>query len=270
MGVASRSLVDTANSQVISQPPDDIAYPVFFAGLDEAGRGCLAGPVVAAAVILPPCVEHSTASNPVATSLCLHAPLLSHLLAGPLAGLTDSKQLTEKRRLTLEPVIKTYAPRWGIGVVWPWDIDRINILQATYVAMGRALAHMRCGTAFNSCAPVPEHPVFLAVDGNKTIPHTTLSTVAGFCVPQAAIIGGDGSIMAISAASVLAKTFRDRLMIALDKRYPGYGFAQHKGYGTKVHKNALKQLGPCRMHRHTFAGVGPIKAKVGQGQHTLW
>lgn len=190
------------------------SFPRPFAGVDEAGRGCLAGPVVAVAVVLPSRYD--------------------------LPGLTDSKKLTEKKRLALEPVIKKQAAAWGMGVIWPRDIDRINILQATFRAMQRAVLTLKT------------QPVFIAVDGDKTVPQITL--------PQQAIVGGDGSIPEISAASVLAKTFRDRLMVALGRRYPHYGFAGHKGYGTKAHMQAIAEHGPCPVHRMTFAGVKPEPA----------
>jgi len=187
------------------------AFPRPFAGVDEAGRGCLAGPVVAAAVILPPGFD--------------------------LPGLGDSKQLSERRRLALEPAIKAQAVAWGLGVVWPAAIDRLDILRATFAAMTRAVGCLHA------------RPVFVAVDGDKTVP--------GLGLAQRAVIGGDAKIPEISAASVLAKTFRDRLMVALARRYPGYGLEVHKGYGTRVHLEALARLGPCRMHRRTFQGVRP-------------
>ena len=181
------------------------------AGVDEAGRGCLAGPVVAAAVLLPP--------------------------GFALDGLTDSKQLTAEAREALEPVIRTRATAWSVGVVWPWVIDEVNILQATFRAMAGAV--LRLGL----------RPRLVLVDGDKTVPMLGL--------PQRAIIGGDGLKPSISAASILAKTHRDRVMARLDARYPGYGFAAHKGYATRAHYAALEQLGPCRMHRMSFRGVLP-------------
>ncbi|MCK9240290.1 ribonuclease HII [Desulfocurvus sp.] len=187
------------------------AFPRPFAGVDEAGRGCLAGPVVAAAVILPPGFD--------------------------LPGLGDSKKLSERRRLALEPAIKAQAAAWALGVVWPADIDRMDILRATFAAMSNAVARLRV------------RPVFVAVDGDKTVP--------GLGPPQRAVIGGDAKIPEISAASVLAKTFRDRLMTALARRYPGYGLEVHKGYGTRAHMQALERLGPCPQHRRTFQGVRP-------------
>ncbi|WP_320171359.1 ribonuclease HII [Maridesulfovibrio sp.] len=192
------------------------------AGVDEAGRGCLAGPVVAGAVILP---EHYD-----------------------LPGLTDSKQLEEADRERLEADIRRQAVCWALGVSRAQVVDRINILQATFRAMGRAVQHL--GT----------RPGMLMVDGNKTVPVEYLGPSGGF--RQEAVVKGDLKIPAISAASILAKTFRDRLMTHLDKRYPGYGFAGHKGYGTKVHLEALKELGPCAIHRLTFRGVLPEKKKA--------
>lgn len=188
-------------------------FPRPFAGLDEAGRGCLAGPVAAAAVILPEDYR--------------------------LPGLDDSKAMSARARAVLEPEIKAQALSWAIGVSWPREIDRINVLQASLRAMCRALRLLRV------------RPVFLAVDGNQPLPLDEA---------QQSIPGGDGLVPAIAAASVLAKTFRDRLLAKLDNRYPGYGFAKHKGYATREHYKALEQLGPCRMHRLTFRGVAPQNA----------
>ncbi len=180
------------------------------AGLDEAGRGCLAGPVVAAAVVLPPDAD--------------------------IARLTDSKKLTPKVRETLVPEIKSISLAWSLGLAWPREIDRINILQATLTAMKRAVLHL---------GPTPEK---LLVDGNRKIPLN---------ISQKCIVGGDMTEPCISAASILAKTFRDMLMAKLDKRYPGYGLGEHKGYGTRKHLQALKSLGPSPMHRRSFKGVLP-------------
>lgn len=202
------------------------ARPLLAAGIDEAGRGCLAGPVVAAAVILPETYD--------------------------LPGLTDSKVLSAARREELAPLIRRCALAWGLGVVWPGTIDRINILQATFEAMSRAVRCLR------------RRPDLLRVDGNKTIPEPVLlphwrkdSAGAPGLPRQQAVVGGDSSVPAISAASILAKTYRDLLMEHLDKRYPGYGLARHKGYGTAEHYAALRRLGPCPQHRLTFRGVLP-------------
>jgi ribonuclease HII len=204
-------------------PPDRVLAHLprnAVAGIDEAGRGCLAGPVVAAAVILP---ESFT-----------------------LPGLADSKTLSPARRAGLAEAVTRIAVAWSLGVVWPRDIDRLNILQATLTAMSRAAATL--GT----------RPEGLLIDGNSRIPEDMLA--AAGCIPlpvQRAIVNGDAVVPIISAASIIAKTFRDTLMTRLDLRYPGYGFAAHKGYGTPEHYNALRELGPCRMHRLTFRGVRP-------------
>lgn len=206
--------------------------PPVFAGIDEAGRGCLAGPVVAAAVILPQ--EYA------------------------LPGLTDSKKLTAARRESLAEGIRSCAVTWGLGVIWPRDIDRINILQATFRAMARAVRVLR------------QPPPAILIDGDKTLPPHVLTSLScdGHLPTQRAIIGGDGCIPAISAASILAKTFRDRLMDTLDRRYHGYGFAKHKGYGTAEHLAAIAAHGPCAQHRLTFRGVRPNPAA--EEQLTLW
>ena len=188
------------------------------AGVDEAGRGCLAGPVVAAAVVLPEVFD--------------------------LPGLTDSKKLSPARRERLAPAIKAQAETWAVGLAWPAEIDRINILQATLAAMSRAVRALRI---------VPDR---LRIDGNKTIPAARFFFLPSPPV-QEAIVGGDLTMPAISAASILAKTYRDRLMGIFDKRHPGYGFAAHKGYGVAVHLEALRRLGPCPIHRMTFRGVLP-------------
>lgn len=193
------------------------------AGVDEAGRGCLAGPVVAGACILPE--EYD------------------------LPGLNDSKKLTAAKREMLYDLILEQAVAWAIGVSWAPEIDSINILEATYQAMGRAV---RC---------LKRTPKFLRIDGNKLIPSYALKVE----IPQEYIIKGDGKIPAISAASIMAKTFRDRLMVTLAKQYPGYGISQHMGYGTKVHMEAIRNFGPCRLHRMTFRGVKKEEAVLKQG-----
>lgn len=158
-----------------------------------------------------------------------------------LPGLTDSKQLTAARREELYPLIREQAVAWAVGVAWAHEIDEINILQATFRAMGRAVRGMKV------------EPRFLRIDGDKTIPGYALERD----IHQEYVIKGDGKVPAISAASVLAKTFRDRLMVKLAKRYPGYGISQHMGYGTKAHIEAIRKLGPCRLHRLTFKKVRP-------------
>ena len=194
----------------------------YIAGVDEVGRGCLAGPVVACAVIL---------------------------LEQAPPGVTDSKALRPQQRAILEPLIKKCC-HFGLGVVWQKRIDAINILQATFEAMSKALCSL----------PLP--PAHVLIDGNKTIPQHMLAprwqTRFDVALPlQKSIVKGDSTNTAIAAASILAKTFRDRLMQHLAKRWPEYGFEQHVGYGTKRHLTALRQFGPCPLHRLTFRGVLP-------------
>jgi len=181
---------------------------VLIAGLDEAGRGCLAGPVVAAAVIL--------ADN--------HA----------LPGLTDSKKLSPAQRTALAGAIRIQAVAWSLGLAWPREIETVNILRASLRAMARAVANLKI------------RPDGLIVDGNHCIDSD---------LPQQAIVRADATIPAVSAASVLAKTFRDKLLTSLDRRYPGYEFARHKGYPTARHLEALRRIGPSPSHRATFRGV---------------
>ena len=174
-------------------------------GVDEAGRGPLAGPVCAAAVILPRgCV---------------------------IEGLNDSKQLSEKRREALYDEIISRAERYGVAFATVEEIERLNILGATYLAMNRAIEALGAG-------------IDLAlIDGNRS---------EGIAYPCRTVIKGDAKCASIAAASVLAKVTRDRYMLALADRYPGYGFKKHKGYGTKQHCAALRELGPCAEHRAKF------------------
>lgn len=178
------------------------------AGVDEAGRGPLAGPVIAAAVILNPDFI--------------------------IEGLADSKQLTEKKREYLFQIIQEKALSWSIGRADADEIDRVNILQATFLAMQRAIAGLHI---------VPE---LALVDGNQD-PKLPCKTIT--------IINGDQLEPAISAASILAKVTRDREMVLLDQQYPHYGFAKHKGYPTKHHVAALQEFGPCELHRRSYAPV---------------
>ncbi|MCA9931001.1 MAG: ribonuclease HII [Anaerolineales bacterium] len=186
----------------------------YIAGLDEAGRGALAGPVVAAAVILP-----------IKDPDCL----------ARLASVNDSKQLSAKKRESLFSRITEYALAYGIGSVPANIIDEIGIIPATKLAMK---------TAISQLTPAPE---FLLVDGRLRL--TTIP------LPQQAIVRGDSKSLSIAAASILAKVARDRLMIAFDSHYPIYNFAQHKGYGTEMHRSAIAQHGPCPIHRHSFAPI---------------
>lgn len=175
-------------------------------GCDEAGRGCLAGPVVAAAVILPERFAH---------------PLLN-----------DSKQLTESQRELLRPIIEAEALSWGIGVCSPEEIDQLNILQASITAMHRAIDQLVLSSEL------------LLIDGNRFRPYPG--------IPHECIVKGDATYRSIAAASILAKTERDRLMLELALQYPGYGFAEHKGYPTPQHRAALAELGPSPVHRLSF------------------
>lgn len=189
------------------------------AGVDEAGRGPLAGPVVAAAVIFS-------------------ESILRDGLPGSLAGLNDSKQLAPLQRDRLFAALHEMPDvRFAVAMVEPDEIDRVNILQATHRAMGRAIAQLN---------PPPEH---LLVDG---LP------VRSLVQPQTALVRGDSLSCSIAAASILAKVTRDRLMVALDAAHPGYGFARHKGYPTPAHLDALTRLGPCPIHRRSFA---PLRAR---------
>ncbi|BCU07607.1 ribonuclease HII [Allochromatium tepidum] len=176
------------------------------AGVDEAGRGPLAGPVCAAAVILDP--------------------------ARPIAGIGDSKKLSPARRERLEPLIREQALAWSVAWAGTEEIDRLNILQATMLAMRRAVESLRI------------RPSKVLIDGNRC-PELDIAAEA--------VIGGDGSVPVIGAASILAKVARDRFMVELDAECPGYGFAKHKGYPTREHLEALARLGPCRRHRLSFA-----------------
>ena len=183
------------------------------AGCDEVGRGPWAGPVVAAAVVLDP--------------------------AHPIAGLADSKALSARRREALDAQIRAHSLGWSIAESSVEEIDQLNILQATMLAMQRAVAALPCEIDL------------LLVDGNRT------PTVA---VPCRAIVGGDAVHPAISAASIIAKVYRDSLMAELAQRYPGYGFEQHSGYGTAAHRAALLTLGPCPAHRRSFAPIRRLLA----------
>lgn len=160
----------------------------------------------------------------------------------PISGLNDSKKLTEKKRLALETELKEKALAWGIGWASPEEIDTLNIRQATHLAWRRAIEAM--GMA-------PDH---IQIDGNDT--------PTGLSCSVEAIIKGDGKVPEISAASILAKTARDRLMVQLCDTYPGYGFSKHKGYGVKAHMEALNQLGPCAIHRMSFKPIAEAARRV--------
>lgn len=176
------------------------------AGCDEAGRGCLAGPVYAAAVILPP------------DYVC--------------EGLTDSKQLTAAQRYKLRPIIERDALAWAVGVVTEKEIDEINILRASILAMHRALDQLKVR---------PEH---ILVDGNKFTPYNK--------IPYHTVVKGDGTYLSIAAASVLAKTYRDDFMDKIDAEFPAYKWKKNKGYPTAEHRAAIETEGPSKYHRMSF------------------
>ncbi|WP_192458102.1 ribonuclease HII [Musicola keenii] len=190
-------------------------YPqaICIAGVDEVGRGPLVGAVVTAAVILDP--------------------------AKPIAGLADSKQLSEKRRRVLYDEIREKARAWSLGRAEPEEIDQLNILHATMLAMQRAVAGL------------PVTPDYVLIDGNRC---------PSLPMPSMAVVKGDSRVAEISAASILAKVTRDREMEELDKLFPAYGFAQHKGYPTAYHLEKLATLGATLHHRRSFA---PVKRALG-------
>lgn len=185
------------------------------AGVDEAGRGPLAGPVVAAAVILDP--------------------------RSPVEGIRDSKMLGAAAREALAAMIRARARAWAVALATPEEIDTLNILQATLLAMKRAVAALAV------------QPRVVLVDGN---------CCPVLDMPVQAVVGGDATVPAISAASILAKTHRDALMLEYDRTYPAYGFATHKGYPTPRHLAALREHGPCAIHRRSFAPVRTALARV--------
>jgi len=215
-------------SEELTQPPppgaiEEETYSRGFkciAGLDEVGRGPLAGPVVAAAVVLPRGFSHP--------------------------DIKDSKLLSPSQRETLVPIIKQNAVTWGLGIVEVEEIDRINILRASLLAMGKALKALR---------PIPD---CLLIDGNQKIPAEffRVKSIAGKPRPQQrTIVRGDQLCFAIAAASILAKVARDAMMVELDKSYPEYGFASHKGYSCVAHLAALRRFGPSPVHRRSFKPV---------------
>ncbi|MDX1481645.1 MAG: ribonuclease HII [Woeseiaceae bacterium] len=187
-----------------------LSLPEPVAGVDEAGRGPLAGPVVAAAVILP--------------------------RARTIDGLDDSKKLSAGRREALADSIRRRAVAWAVGEADTAEIDELNILNATLLAMRRAIAGLQI------------RPAAVLVDGNR-LPDLRFGDAV---IEGDAVVGGDASVAAISAASIIAKVHRDRMMVEADARYPGYGFARHKGYGTALHLESISRLGPCPIHRRSF------------------
>jgi len=202
----------------------DVAEAQCLAGVDEAGRGPLAGPVVAAAVILNP--------------------------ARPITGIGDSKALSERRRDELAVQIREHALAWSVAWADAAEIDTLNILQATFLAMRRALSGLRVA---------PSH---VQIDGNRA---PSLAGLNLHCRVET-IVKGDAHVPAIGAASILAKTTRDAMLVRLNEIYPGYGLATHKGYPTPAHYAALAQLGPSAIHRMSFAPVRAAAQKLLSGQ----
>ena len=190
------------------------------AGCDEAGRGCLAGSVFAAAVIFPPDYQNEL--------------------------LNDSKQLTEKRRYQLREIIQRDAIAWAVGIVSPEEIDRINILNASILAMHRALDQLTV------------RPEAVIVDGNRFKPYQQL--------PHTAIVKGDGKFLSIAAASILAKTYRDDYMNQLAEEYPQYDWLSNKGYPTKKHREAIRQYGITPYHRKSFNMLGDGQLSLDFGE----
>jgi ribonuclease HII len=180
-------------------------------GCDEAGRGCLAGAVFAAAVILPPDFRNEE--------------------------MNDSKQLTEKQRYRLRPLIERESLAWAVGVAIPVEIDEMNILNASFLAMHRAVRQL---------SPVPDH---LLIDGNRFCPYPG--------IPHTTVVRGDSKYLSIAAASILAKTFRDDYMLGLDREYPAYGWKDNKGYPTISHRRAIRSFGVTPYHRLTFTLLPP-------------
>ena len=188
------------------------------AGCDEAGRGCLAGSVYAAAVILPEGYQNGL--------------------------LNDSKQLTEKRRYALREMIERDAVAWAVGVVTPEEIDRINILNASILAMHRALDLLRV------------RPEAIIVDGNRFKPYRRVVDGSAVNIPHTTIVKGDGKYLSIAAASILAKTYRDDYMNRLAEEYPQYDWLSNKGYPTKKHREAIRQYGITPYHRKSYNLLG--------------
>jgi ribonuclease HII len=185
------------------------------AGCDEAGRGCLSGPVVAASVILPPKIK--------------------------LKGLNDSKLLSHKKRIELEPIIKEQAIEWAVGIVSPEEIDEINILNASFLAMHRAINQLKTKIDL------------LLIDGNRFNKHDSIE--------HECIVKGDSKFLSIAAASVLAKNYRDRTMVELDERFPDYDWKNNKGYPTKKHRQAILENGITKYHRKSFQLV-PVQYEI--------
>ena len=207
------------------------------AGCDEAGRGCLAGPVYAAAVILPPDIATKVA-QPNGSADCSSA-------GSRLSELNDSKKLTEKQRYALREVIQREALAWAVGVVTAEEIDKINILRASILAMHRAVAQLKV------------RPHHLLVDGNRFTPYED--------IPHTTVVKGDATYMSIAAASILAKTYRDDYMKEIGKAYPQYRWDKNKGYPAPAHREAIRQHGTTPHHRMTFNLLGTPQLELDFG-----
>lgn len=197
---------------------------VIEAGCDEAGRGCLAGSVYAAAVILPPDYVNE--------------------------DLNDSKQLTDRRRKKLREQIERDAIAWAVGIVTPEEIDKINILNASFLAMHRALDQLKV------------RPEAVIVDGNRFKPYTPPQSEDGKPLPHTCIVKGDGKYLSIAAASILAKTYRDDYMDRLAEEYPQYDWHSNKGYPTKKHREAIRQFGITPYHRKSYNLLGDGQLEI--------
>ena len=193
----------------------------YIAGIDEAGRGPLAGPVVAAAVVF------------------YDSKNINNLIK---KGVRDSKTISEKKREYFYQMVIEEAQDWGVSVISEEIIDEINILEATKLAMKRAVDNLK------------KAPDFLLIDG--------INTIENFPASQMAIPKADQYILSVSAASIIAKVTRDRILYDFDKQYPGYGFAKHKGYGTKYHLDMIKEKGPCKIHRKSFKPIANLLSKI--------
>lgn len=238
------------------------------AGCDEAGRGCLAGPVYAAAVVLPLNIDEILERD---RKLIAQGKLK---IEESLVALNDSKQLTEKQRYALRPVIEREALAWAVGICDNHEIDRMNILKASIEAMHRAVGKVSEGfngfqgskgskvsegfkfqvSGGKGLKPETLSISMLLIDGNKFSPYPG--------IPHQTIVKGDGKMMSIAAASILAKTYRDDKMVELDKEYPQYGWAVNKGYPTKAHRAGIAQYGPTPYHRMSFTLLPPTQLEI--------
>lgn len=216
------------------------------AGCDEAGRGCLAGPVYAACVVLPLNIDEILERD---RKLIAQGKLK---IEQSLVALNDSKQLTEKQRYALRPIIERDALAWAVGICDNHEIDRMNILKASIEAMHRAVNGVM--EQLKAAEGEPMNISQLLIDGNKFRPYPG--------IPHQTIVKGDGKMMSIAAASILAKTYRDDKMVELDKEFPHYGWAVNKGYPTKAHRVGIAQYGATPYHRMSFTLLPPAQLEI--------